>query len=115
MNPNRFAPQNILARRLVTRLRYTARNGAGRYTAAGRALLERAADDVERLMREGSASTRLPFTLTEAENVLLTEVFILLRLRRSAAVVEAADARLLEGVCSEDVLRELLTDMTGVN
>jgi hypothetical protein len=112
-NPNRSAPENVLARGLVNRLRHTARNGAARYTPAGVALLEAAADDIERLMREGKAPTRLLFDLTEAENVLLTEMWIQLRFW-TPLEAEALAQRLMRGEVetqaeSRDLLRELLS------
>lgn len=94
-NPNRFAPENVFARDLVRRLRRTARNGAGRYTPNGVTVLERAAGDIERLMHEGKTATRLPFDLTEAEFVLLTEVFVVLRLRVPEKAQDAA-SRLMQ-------------------
>lgn len=112
-NPNRYAPENVFARGLVRRLRLTARNGAARYTPAGSALLETAADDIERLMREGKTATRLPFDLTEAESVLLTEMFIQLRFWVPAEA-EILAGKLMNGEIetqaeSRDLLRELLS------
>lgn len=112
MNPNRYAPQNVLARNLVARLRYQARNGAGRYTPAGAAMLESAANDVDRLVREGRSPTRLPFDLTEAESVLLTELFVQLRFW-TPVETEALAGRLMNGEIetqgeSRSLLRELL-------
>lgn len=90
INPNHFSPHFVLARNLVNRLRYTARNGIGRYTHNGVAVLERAANDVHRLLTEGKTATRLPFDLTEAELVLLTEVFVILRCRIPEQAEDAA-------------------------
>lgn len=115
-NPNRFAPEFILARSLVNRLRYTARNGVGRYRPNGVAVLERAAGDIERLMREGKTATRLPFALTNAELVVLTELFVILRCRVPEQA-QAAAARLMQDtgiyrpqVDSATLIRELLSD-----
>ena len=115
-NPNHFAPENVFARDLVRRLRRTARNGVARYRPNGVAVLERAAGDIERLMHEGKTATRLPFDLTNAELVLLTELFVILRLRVPEKAEDAASRLMRDsGVYqtqadSAGLLRELLAD-----
>lgn len=114
-NPNHYAPEFVLARSLVRRLRYTARNGVARYRPNGVAVIERAANDIERLMRDGKTALRLPFALTDAEFVLLSEMFVILRCRIPEQAEDAA--RLMQNteihrtqVDSAALIRELLTD-----
>lgn len=115
INPNHFSPQFVLARNLVNRLRYTARNGVGRYRPNGVAVIERAANDIERLMRDGKTALRLPFALTDAEFILLAELFVILRLRVPEKVEDAA--RMMQDTetyrtqaDSAALIRELLSD-----